>query len=731
VTPLQARETKPSAWAAVWQNVISFQADKVSPWMALRNAAGTAIPLAAGAATGAISSGVIMSMGALNVAFSDSSEPYAQRGGRMLRASIVVAVAVFAGALSGRNTLTSVAVATVWAFATGMLVSLGQAAADIGAMSLVVLVVFAAQPMPPEKAALAGLLAFAGGLLQTLLAVVLWPIRRYDPERRALADLYLELARAAASPVTATDAPPASAQSIQAQAAIAALEQNHSVEAERYRMLLSQAERIRLSLLALARLRIRIRREKHDSPVGEVLDRCLAISSSLLGSIGNSLLAGKNVKPDPERLQELQNLAERLRETGQGGSPAVVAMAQDARIQMDALAGQLRSALDLTPHTTPEGAVAFEQSEAKQPWRLRVSGRMATLRANLTLKSAACRHAVRLAACIAVGDGLVRGLDWPRPYWVPMTIAIVLKPDFSATFSRGVLRLAGTLAGLGVATGLFHLLSPGIGMQVALITVMVFIMRCFGAANYGILVAAVTAYVVLLFAMLGIAPKGVMVARGINTVLGGAIALLAYWIWPTWERTQVAESMAQMLDAYRNYFRTIRESYLRGDGSLASELDRTRSAGRLARSNVEASIDRSTAEPGSSAESVYLLSGMLASSRRLAHAMMALEAGLAHSDPAPARPAFRTLADHIELTLYHLAAALRGSPLKRSDLPDLREDHHALVRSADSLGDRYALVNVETDRITNSLNTLTEQVLRWIDLESIFAKQSVIIYLTD
>ena len=687
--------------------------------MALRNAVGIAIPLTVGAATGAISSGVTMSVGALNVAFSDSSEPYAQRGGRMLRASIVVAIAVFAGAVSARNTATSVAVATVWACAAGMLVALGQAAADIGALSLVVLVVFAAQPMPPEKAALAGLLAFAGGLLQTLLAVVLWPVRRYDPERRALADLYLELARAAASPVAATDAPPASAQSIQAQTALATVGQNHSVEAERYRMLLSQAERIRLSLLALARLRIRIRREKEESPAGEVLDRCLAISSSLLSSIGNSLLAGESVKPDPERLLELQKLAERLRQPAQDGSPALQAMALDARIQMDALAGQLRSALDLATHAIPQGAVAFERNEAKQPWSLRIGGPMATLRANLTLKSAACRHAVRLAACIAVGDGLARGLSWPRPYWVPMTIAIVLKPDFSATFSRGVLRLAGTFVGLSLATALFHLLSPGIGIQVALITVMVFVMRCFGPANYGILVAAVTAYVVLLFAILGIEPKGVMVARGINTVVGGAIALLAYWIWPTWERTQVSESMAQMLDAYRSYFRTIRESYQRPDNSLASELDRTRVAGRLARSNLEASIDRSGAEPGSSAESVNLLGAMLASARRLTHAMMALEAGLARSHPVPARPAFRTLADHIELTLYYLAAALRGSPLKRGDLPDLREDHHALARSGDSVSERYALVNVETDRITNSLNTLSEEVLRWIDLQSL------------
>ena len=83
------------------------------------------------------------------------------------------------------------------------------------------------------------------------------------------------------------------------------------------------------------------------------------------------------------------------------------------------------------------------------------------------------------------------------------------------------------------------------------------------------------------------------------------------------------------------------------------------------------------------------------------------------------------------MTLYYLAAALRGSTLTRNDLPDLREDHHALVESGDSLGERYALVNVETDRITNSLNTLSEEVLRWIDLQSMFVKHSAITNVTD
>jgi uncharacterized membrane protein YccC len=250
-------------------------------------------------------------------------------------------------------------------------------------------------------------------------------------------------------------------------------------------------------------------------------------------------------------------------------------------------------------------------------------------------------------------------------------------------------------------------------MDVVLIAALVFGMRCVGAANYGLLVTLVTALVVLLIALTGVSPGGVIAARGLNTAAGGAVALLAYWLWPTWERTQVSEALARMLDAYRGYFRTIRESYEHPDRSFDQVLDGARLEGRLSRSNVEASIDRLTAEPGTPAETVRSLSGILASSHRLVHALMALEAGLSTSGPAQPRDQFRRFANDVELTLYYLSAALRGSPLQRDWMPDLREDHHALVHSGDPATERYALVNVETDRITNSLNTLAEDLIAW------------------
>ncbi len=683
--------TKAGSWALFWRSVVRFQADKVNPWIAVRNTLGLAVPLAVATALGQVPAGLAMSTGALNVSFRDSASPYIQRARMMLAASLIAGSGVFAGGISGRNNLIALLVAGVWAFGAGMLVALSTAAADLGVLSLVLVLVYSSSQQAGEHPVYAGMLAFAGGLIQTLLAVLFWPLRRYVPERRALSDLYMALAQAAEVPIQATQAPPASPESTAAQTALAALDRDDSLEGIRYRSLLTQAERMRVSLLALSRIRNRMEREIPGSHEAGILNRYFDACSRVLRAIGTTIVADKLEDVD---LHELEALAAKVDEKS------------EARFQMSALAGQLRAAADLAAHTTPAGAETFEKGEEAKPWRLRFGGKLATLRANLSLDSAAFRHALRLAVCVMIGDALARGFELRRAYWLPMTIAIVLKPDFTATVSRGVLRLMGTFVGLTLATGLFHALPPGDAWQVLAIAVTMFLLRFFGPGNYGIFSTFVTALVVLLIAMTGVSPKDVIVSRAWNTLAGGGIALLAYWLWPTWERTQFSEVMAQALDAYRNYFRAIREGYLRRDTASAQGLDRVRIAGRLARTNLEASVDRLRAEPGTSAESVSRFSSILATSLRLAHALMALEAGLHSGIPAPPQETFQPFADHVELTLYDLAAALRGSVPAPVSLPDLREDHRRLLESSVA-----TFVGVETDRITNSLNTLAETLL--------------------
>lgn len=670
-----------------WHGLIRYEGLKVNPRMALRNALGVGIPLGVGVALGQPAGGLLAAIGALDASFSDGADPYQFRARRMLAASGLVAAAVFAGGLAGNSTAARLCAAALCGFAAGMMTAVSQLATDIANIVLVTIIVFSAHPMTPREAALSGLAALGGALFQTGLAIGWWPVDRYAPPRRALASLYRELARAAAAGRSATapsaEAPAASSQSTEAQTALSSLGADGSLEAARYLMLLSQAERIRLSLLALTRARIRLTKDHALEEAGRI-DRALGRAGEILGEIA-AAIAGE-------------------RSNMQFHTPAEAAGGPE----LDALAGQLRSAAEIASHSTLPGLEEFARQQARQPRTLRVGSALAALRANLCLQSGAFRHALRLTVVVPAADLLAMAFGFPRGYWAAMTAAIVLRPDFAGTFTRSLLRIVGTLAGLGLATALFHILTPPIGWQVALLTAMTFLLRCYGPANYGIFAISLTGLIVFLLAATGVAPGPVIVARGINTVAGGALGLAAYWLWPTWERSQVGDVLANLLDAYRTYFRAVGDAYL--DSPDAARLDRTRLAARLARSALEASAGRLRGEPGTDARYLTWLDATIANSLRFIHAAMALEADLYRSRPVPAREPFRPFMEHVDLTLHYLAAVLRGSSVPPDHLPDLRHDHRLLVEAGTG-EERHALVDVETDRITNSVNTLAKEVL--------------------
>jgi uncharacterized membrane protein YccC len=695
-----------------WNTLVRFEKSKIIPWIALRNAIGVAAPLVAGLVIGQPAAGLIAAIGALNVSYSDGPEPYRQRAGRMLVSTLCCAFAVGAGGLLGREHLMLIVLAGASGFLTGMAVAINQTAADIGVMTLATLIVFAAQAMTPQVALQSGLLALGGGLLQLILAVASWPVTRYAPERRALATLYHALSHAiGAGPdaLSARDlAPPASAESTEAQRALISLNGDASLEAERCLALLSQAERMRLAALTIARLRVRLAREPDGAPEAAILDEALSCAGRALDAIGDALdpKAATPLGETPAKeAAHIEAAAERLRTMGRS-------MARDARYQLDALAGQLRAAAEIAFHSTEAGSVAFAAAMAAAPRPLRLGSVLERLGANLNFHSAAFRHALRLAVCVAAGEAINRARGSHRGYWLPMTVAIVLRPDFTGTFTRGALRLGGTLAGLITATALLHFLAPAIGVQIFLIAAFTYLMRCFGPANYGVFVACLTGLVVFLISTTGVAPGPVMLARGVFTLAGGAVALLAYALWPTWERNVAPESLAALIDAYCDYFEAVEQAFVAPGPESQLHLDRTRVAARLARSNAEASISRLVAEPFANADGAAALQGLLANSHRFVLAVMSIEAGLARSAPAPVRDAFLPFSAGVVETLRYLASTLRGLAGPAA-LPDLRELHRELTLHGDAHYGRHALVNVETDRIVNSLNTLTAIAGKW------------------
>jgi uncharacterized membrane protein YccC len=700
-------------WQSFWRGVLHIDVAKMQPAIALRNAVGVSVPLAAGIALGMPLGGLAVASGALNVAYSDGHDPYVQRGKRMLASSALCAIAVMAGGLAGHHSVAAVALSMAWAFGSGMAIALGTNAEGLGVISLVVLILYSAQTLTPERALQASGLAFVGGLIQTFLSLALWPVHAYEPERRALANLYFALGRAASSPAELMKAPPPAEPSTRAQEALAARASDYSVESERFRALLSQAERIRLRLFTLGRLLRRMRRETFGFAPAEMVESFLESAAHWMTTIGESLERNTSVAPNEFSLNEMRATIDSLRgsETPQRGFLAAVI--RDAVYQMDALAGQLRAAMRMASEATPAGLAAIEEREKARPWRMRFTGSLARVTANLSLQSAVCRHAIRLACAVAIAETLSRSLETPRAYWLPMTTVLVLKPEFTVTFTRGLLRIAGTIAGLLLATAMFHFLPPGIGLEVVLIGAFVFLLRWVGPANYGIFGVAVSALIVLMISFTGAAPKDVILLRGINTAAGGALALAAYVAWPTWERTQVAEMIARLLDAYRAYFSSVVDALTQAGEANPAELDKARLAARRARTNAVASVDRMQAEPGTRAEEVELLLGMLASSHRFVHAVMSVETGILPGKRPAMRKEFPAFAADVNRTLGGLAAELRKSRPAGQKWPDLREEHRRLTQNPLSAEEQYALMNMEADRMANSLNTLREQIAGW------------------
>ena len=594
-----------------------------------------------------------------------------------------------------------------------MLVSISTRAGDLGLNTLVVLIVFAARsPLRPADALIAALLVLAGGLLQTCLALLLWPIRGKQPERQTLGLLYLDLAEDVDPHSGKRLSLPLSAPSNEAQETLSALGRDHSIEAERYRLLFDQADRIRMSSFLLESLRQPQEAGKlaPDRPkAAECLDRLLTTASRLLRSIGESLLSDEPIKQGPDLLKELNLIFQEAHCQPSDSDPSP---SDETSLAMDTLAGQLRAVLDLAQHATPKGLAEFAKREAAQPWKFQLQNWLGILRANLHFESPAFRHAVRLAACVAIGDAIGRGVNWQRSYWLPMTVAVVLKPDFTTTFSRGALRLAGTFAGLILATALYHLFPLSPLTQLILVGIFTFLLRSVGPANYGVFSLAISGLIVFLIAATGVSPAEVVTERALNTVAGGLLALLAYALWPTWERTQVWEAIAEMLDACRLYFQSIVERFERDDPTLDSNLDETRHAWRRARSSAEASVDRLSAEPGITAKRLDCVTSILAHSHALVHAMMALEAGLVGAQASKPPREFQAFARDVDFTLYFLAAALRGSSAASETLPKLREDHSRLVQAHENFPPAYEFVLTETDRLTTALNTLREQIMR-------------------
>ena len=668
----------------VGRSTVHIDHDRVTVEAAVRATIGVVLPLIVLGIAGHPQIGAAASVGALLAGFASFQGIYRSRAGVVVVTCLTMSVVVFVGATVGHVLGIDMLVVGLSGFVAGLLVCLGQSAATVGTQSVVLLVIYSQFTLTPVAALRAAGIVFAGGMVQTLLIIVVWPFHHYPAERRALGDVYTQLAenaRRIASDTTDFVAPRALA----GLATILTDPQPFGGTAEMaaHNALATQAERIQLELTALARAKQRLN-DSGARDAAAALNEMSAVSAAALDEVSSSLREAHSPMGLPDQRDRFESALKLIkpapndRSIQSDGGWWAHAARQEAYDRAQALAGQLRTAIRVAAVLAGGDPAALEKAavtgQAANPSRSRDLNRarehLNTLRANLTLSSQACRHAVRLAVALTLAVGVADLIDLPHRYWLPLTVMIVLKPDFSSTFARGVSRIAGTLIGAGVVTIAIAELRPGEAGLTVLVTIFAFGAYSVLFANYAMYSVCLASLVVTLLAITGAPAPSVAGDRVVYTTVGAALALVAYAVWPTWERTALPERLARLIDVDGTYGQAVLKVWIDPAGADRQHLQEKHLAARLARSNAEAAVARWMAEPvRDNTFSPDTVVGLLASAVTYARGVVTLHARLPESRPP--LPELTPLVEGLNQAMNVVAATLRsGEPAGR--LPRLR-----------------------------------------------------------
>ena len=706
-----------SALAHLVRDAARLDRTQSDPVVAARNAIGVAAPLVIGALAGSAAFGLPSTIGALQTAFADRPGPYRLRLIRMVTTAVVAALTSTVAVACSDSTAASAVLLLVIGGLAGLLVAVGPSGTQVGVAAIAAAVVIGHQAQRPGVALHVGALVLLGGLGQVVLALAAWPLRRHRPERLSLAALYRALAALARRPPTDETGPPLGDQLAATRQTLFGLGHDHGPSVEAYRVLLDEAERIRRELIVLGGYR---RQLSADAGLTAAVQSVLDGVAAVLDEIAAALTEARALSPtviDPVRASVARTLD--LLDPGDAVG-AEAATRRAAAVRLRSLRGQLRAAVE----TAVTGATEGAHGDDGDPYGVRrLRDPLAIIRANVSLDSPVLRHALRLGVLIAGSDVVARLSHVDRGYWIPLTVVVVLRPDFATTFQRSVLRVIGTVLGLLLATALVHWVPGGQWYSIALVALFFFGMRLSGPANVGLSAVSLSALVVVLLGLAGVSPHHTVVPRGVDTLIGGALALLAALIWPTWERGLVGTRLAELLAAYREYTRTVADLTRDPD-----RLQRARMLARRARTNAQASLDRARAEPVPARREVELGEAVLAHSHRFINAMLIIE-GLrpALRDAADTRPLIAFL-DRAADVLAVCEQALRTDhvPPGEQRLRQLQQDLASrLEREPECVGglDVAAALIQATDRIANSLDTLSDQLRRSSDYASTSAAE--------
>ncbi|MEO8933059.1 MAG: FUSC family membrane protein, partial [Xanthomarina sp.] len=217
---------------------------------------------------------------------------------------------------------------------------------------------------------------------------------------------------------------------------------------------------------------------------------------------------------------------------------------------------------------------------------------------NFSFQSNIFRHSLRLAVTVMLGYVIGTVFSFQNPYWIFLTIIVIMRPSYGLTKTRSKDRIIGTLIGGGIAAGMVLLIQNsivyGVLGVVSLVIAISMVQR-----NYKASAAFITLSVVFIYAILQPDVLAVIQYRIVDTVLGAGLSFMAMlWLWPAWSFSEINESIETSVGANKDFLNQISLFY-QNKGQVPISYKVSRKTAFLETSNLNSTFQRMAQEPKS------------------------------------------------------------------------------------------------------------------------------------
>ncbi|MER6555137.1 MULTISPECIES: FUSC family protein [Streptomyces] len=521
---------------------------RLEPLIAVRGAAGLALVVGVSLALFGPVIAAGSAFGAFQAAIATFQRSWRPRPVLALVSGASLAVSTFVGYVTVSHTLLFLALLILWTFAAGMTWAAGPTGGIIAGSNVSIMLVTITLPTSVlDAAAHAGMMAF-GGFVQAAL-IVLFPVRRWGAQRDALADALAGVAdyarRLRNDPVAPFDPVPLmTARNAAAVTPRQARRRPADLHGAR-----GVAERLRPVLASLADPALGVPAE---GPERYWVWEILGAAGSLLDSAARAVRHGDPVQLDETALSVLKSPDTEVILTG------------PPRRAADRLVSLLADVIEIAEGTGTDDRTPGEPlvPHRRRPTLLRlVPVVYRSMRREMRRGSTILRHAVRVSAVAAAGYLLGAVLPFGHGYWAPMTAVMVMRPEFTQTYSRSVARFMGTVVGVAVATGIVQAAHPNAELSALLAVVSAGLMYLLMRTGYAVGQVCVSAYVVFLLGMAGDDWSQTVPERVVLTFIGGILAMVAYAVYPAWETPRLRDRLAAWVVTDGRYAATVLDRY--------------------------------------------------------------------------------------------------------------------------------------------------------------------------